>query len=222
MTMTYLAGVQRLHSESLRSTAAPATIATATDRNTRLFNWYADAWRELQTERDWRWMRATLEAALTPNQQTYTGAGLGLTRFGRWRGEDSGYAPQVYLASAPSAFWDLMFWDLDTFRAEFIHRQPSASTPVAWTVDETDQLLIGPKPALAYQLRIDYWLSPSELLLDADTPDLPARFALLPMWRALQEVAKSDAAPEVLARAEKNYADLHFKAVLDQARLPWL
>ena len=55
---------------------------------------------------------------------------------------------------------------------------------------------------------------------DADTPDMPSEFHLLLVWRALQEVAKFDAAPEVLARAEKNHAGMVHRLLLDQARLP--
>jgi hypothetical protein len=222
MSITYLAGVQRLHSESLRSTQAPASVVGATDRNTRLCNWYADAWRELQSERDWRWMRTTLDSALTVDLQTYSGVGLGASRFGRWRREDSHYNPYLYIAGAPNAIWPMTFWNLDEFRARFIYRQWGSSTPIAWTFDENNQLLVGPPPRLPYQLRVEYWKEPFELLADADTPDMPDRFALVPMWRALQEVAKADATPEVLVRAEMNYRDLHLKLFIDQARVPEL
>ena len=83
--MNYLQLVQRLHSETLRSTAAPTTVVGANDRNARLFNRVADAWREVQSERDWKWMRATTDATLEANKQTYTGTELGATRFARWR-----------------------------------------------------------------------------------------------------------------------------------------
>lgn len=220
--MNYLQGVQRLHSESMRSTAAPTTVVGASDRHARLFNWYADAWRDLQAERDWRWMRARLDVALTINQQTYTGSGLGATRFGRWRAQDNDYQVQTYNSGSPNGLLPLEFWQLDRFRAFWVYRDMGASQPTAWTVDENDQLLIGPKPSAAFMLRIDYWKEPMELTADADVPDLPDRFKLLPMWRALQEVAKADAAPEVLARAETNYMALHRDLMTDQARRPTL
>nr|HPL79494.1 hypothetical protein [Burkholderiaceae bacterium] len=74
----------------------------------------------------------------------------------------------------------------------------------------------------AYKLRIEYWKEPSELAADADTPDMPDRFHMLLVWAALQEVAKFDAAPEVLARAEKNHGALKFALTMDQSRLPTL
>ena len=220
--MNYLQIVQRVHSESGRSTAAPTSVVGANDRHVRLFNWVADAWRDLQGERDWRWMRNTLDAALTANQQTYSGADLGATRFGRWRKEDHDYSPYVYVDGAPNAIWPMTYWQLDQMRARFIYRTWGASTPIAWSYNEANELLIGPQPALAYKLRIEYWKEPSELAADADTPDMPDRFHMLLVWAALQEVAKFDAAPEVLARAEKNHGALKFALTMDQSRLPTL
>lgn len=220
--MDFLTGVQRLHSESLRSTAAPTSVVGANDRHKRLFNWYADAWRELQSERDWRWMRGTTDVALTVGQQTYTGAGLGIANFGRWRQDDSTYSPVIYMPASINSLWHLEFMDLDVFRHEFVYRTWGDTTPIAWSYDEDDQMLVGPAPAEAYMLRIEYWKEPTELTVDTDTPGLPDRFALLPMWRALQEVAKADAAPEVLARAEKNYEVMHNDMMRDQARRPHL
>ena len=220
--MNYLQIVQRVHSESGRSTAAPTSVVGANDRHVRLFNWVADAWRDLQGERDWRWMRNTLDATLTAGQQTYSGADLGATRFGRWRKEDHDYSPYVYVDGAPNAIWPMTYWQLDQMRARFIYRTWGASTPIAWSYNEANELLIGPQPALAYKLRIEYWKEPSELAADDDTPDMPDRFHMLLVWRALQDVANFDAAPEVLARAEKNYGALKFALTMDQSRLPTL
>ena len=218
--MNYLELVQRLHRESGRSTAAPSSVTGANERHARLFDWVADAWRNLQIEREWRWMRTTLDVSLTVAQQTYTAAELGAARFGRWRVDDDTYSPYLYIDGSPNSIWPMQYHNLDEFRALYVYRTWGNSTPVAWTFDEDNQLLVGPQPALAYKLRQEFWLEPSELTVDADTPDMPSRFHMLLVWRALQEVAKFDAAPEVLARAEKNHAELRWRILLDQARLP--
>ncbi len=218
--MNYLQLVQRVHRESGRSTAAPTSVTGANERHARLFDWVADAWRNLQIEREWRWMRTTLDVALTVGQQTYTAAGLGAIRFGRWRLDDDTYNPYLYISGFPNTLWPMQYHQLDEFRALYVYRTWGNSTPVAWTFDESNQLLVGPQPAIAYMLRQEFWLEPSELAADADTPDMPDRFHMLLVWRALQEVAKFDAAPEVLARAEKNHSDLRTRILLDQARLP--
>jgi hypothetical protein len=218
--VNYLQLVQRLHRESGRSTAAPTTVTGANERHARLFDWVADAWRNLQIEREWRWMRNTLDVALTAGQQTYTGTGLGADRFRRWRMDDDTYNPWLYVDGAINSLWPLQFVQLDEFRSVYVYRTWGDATPIAWTFDEANQLLVAPKPALAYKLRIEYWKSPSELAADTDTPDMPEEFHMLLVWRALQEVAKFDAAPEVLARAEKNHMGMMHRLLLDQARLP--
>ena len=206
----------------MKGSAGPTGVTGGNDRQQRYANWYADAWREIQSERDWRWMRASLDVALTVDKQTYTATELGAARFGRWRPQDPDYVVQAYSTASPSGLWDLRFWQLDRFRDNWVYRDMGASQPFAWTIDENDRLLLGPRPSEAFKLRIDYWKEPSELTADADEPDIPARFELLPMWRALIEVGKADAATEVLFRAEKNYAALHSRLMADQARRPVL
>jgi hypothetical protein len=221
--VNFLALVQRAHRERGISTPAPTSVVGATDRNQRTIDAVAAAWDELQAERPWRWMRATTDTPLTAGQQTYTSAQLGIvTRFGRWREEDSDYSPILYVAGSLNTLWQLQYWDLDNFRKLFIYRVQASTTPIAWTYDESNQFLVGSNPALAYQLRAEYWKEPVALAADADTPDMPDRFHMILVWRALQDLAKFDAAPEHLARAEKNYGDLYDKLLFDQARLPSL
>jgi len=221
--VNFLALVQRLHSETGRSTAAPTTVVAQTGQSLRLVNAVADAWTELQSERDWRWMRGRTDAALTIGQQTYAGTDLGVaTRFGRWRKEDSTYSVCLYISGSPNTLWQATQWDLDTFRQLYIYRTMGQSTPIAWAIDESNNILFGPAPAAAYKVRADYWKEPSTLAADADTPDMPDRFHMLLVWRALQDIAKYDAAAELLAKAEKNAGDMHDKLLFDQARLPTL
>lgn len=220
--MNFLQLVQRLHSESVRSTALPTTVATTDVRHLRLVNKIKDAWRNLQSERDWKWMRATLDATLTADQQTYSGLELGASNFGRWRKEDDTYNVYSYIDGAPNAIWTLNYWNLDDFRFQFVYRVLGATTPIAWTFDESNNLIVGPKPALAYKLRIEYWKEPVELEEDADSPDMPERFHMALVWRALKDSGLDDAAPEQITKAENNYTEVYDKLLRDQARLPHL
>lgn len=220
--MNFLQLVQRLHRESLRSTAAPTSVTGGTDRNARLADRIAYAWTELQNETDWKWMRTTTDVALTVGQQTYTATDLGLTRFRAWRPEDSTYYPALYIDGSPNTLWPLCWEHLDSFRQNWVYLNNGQSTPIAWTSDEQHRLLLGPPPAIAYKLRAEYWLEPSELTADDDEPDMPERFHLVLVWRALIDLSKVDAKPELLAMAEQNYATLHGQLLRDQARMPYL
>lgn len=214
--MNLLQMAQRLHSESLRSTPAPTTITGASERNARLFNRLAYAWTELQNERRWRWMRSTTDVALTIGQQTYSATDLGLSRFGRWRTEDELYQPYLYIDGAPNTLWPLCYEHLDRFRQLWVYLQMGNTQPVAWSIDEQDRFLVGPAPGSAYKLRAEFWLSPTELTADADVPDMPERFHMVLVWRALIDMAKTDAKPEILAMAEDNYAKAHAQLLRDQ------
>lgn len=216
--MTFLELVQRLHSESLRSTAAPTSVSGATDRNARLFNRIADAWRNLQNERLWRWMRVTTDVALVAGQQTYSDSDLSLTRFGSWRTEDDTYCPVIYRSGQVNSMWPLLYDHLDEFRRHWIYLTMGQSQPIVWTIDEQDRFLVGPAPDQAYMLRAEYWMEPTELTADTDEPDMPAKFHMVLVWRALIDEAKADAKPELLALAEENYALVHGQLLRDQGR----
>lgn len=228
--MNFLQIVQRVHRESGRSTPAPTTVATTDVRQMRVVDAVKDAWREVQSERaDWKWMRQTLDVALTVDQQTYDAtADFGAIRFGRWRMATEQYWPIVYVAGSPNAQWDLTYRQLDNFRQQWIYRVMGGTLPLDWAIDEQQRLLIGPKPGLPYVLRKDYWQEPYELGAltsdpNEDVPAMPERFHNLLTWRALIDVATFDAKPEILAMANRKHTDMHGKLVIDQAlELPYV
>lgn len=230
--MNFLGLVQRLHRESGRSTPALTTVLTTDLRQMREVDAVKDAWREVQSERSrsgWKWMRRTLDATLTVDQQTYDAtADFSAVRFGRWRAATEDYWPIIYVNGSPNAQWSLEYEQLDTFRQKWIYRVMGGTVPIDWTVDESQRLLIGPKPGEPYKLRIDYLMAPLELGDGAtdpnlDVPELPERFHNLLMWRALIDIATYDAKPEILARAQMQYDKMKGELVLDQAlELPHL
>jgi hypothetical protein len=226
MSLTFLQFAQRLHRESGRSTAAPTAVSGATAQQQRYFDRIADAWRELQTEREWRWMRGKVDSLLVASQQGYTGtailaASTGTpTRFRRWRMQGNGYMVRIYVDGSKNTLADVPYWDVDDFRPYWIDRTFGPAWPVAWTFDEANDIYFGPAPIAGMRVRAEYWKSPTELAADADVTDMPSEFELVVLWKALQQVAIDDGAQEVLARANANYSAIHFKLLMDQAWLP--
>ncbi len=217
--MNFLQLVQRLHRESGRSGSGPTTITGASKDHARLFDWVADAWRNLQARPvDWRWMRESLDAPTTLVDLTYTGAGLGATNFGRWRQPSDEYSVKAYLLSEPTSVWRLVWMSPEAFKEWYDDRSPAASRPQHWTISDADELRIGPLSDQVYRLKVDYIREPSELEADADEPELPSRHQMILVWRALVEVGKFDNAPDVLARATTNYGQMEAALLSDSAR----
>ena len=213
--MNYLQLVQRLHRESGASGNGPTTIVDATKEHLQMFDWVADALRELEARPlDLRWMRrrATIAtvAALTsyaPRAAIVDG-GLGLTNFGRWRPESDEWVPKCQDPADASRTWDLEWMTLDQWRECYVHSTQAPGSPIAWSVDDDNSLLIGPTPDAVYSIRMEYLRKPQELADNDDEPEFDADLHLVLMWRALVEVGKADNAPDVLARAQTNYGRL--------------
>jgi hypothetical protein len=214
--VNYLQLVQRLHREAALSGNGPTTIVDAPKEHLRLFDWVADALRELESRPlDLRWMRRrvtiTTVAAPTldiPDISVYTPAALGLTTFGRWRPESDEWSVKCVDPTDATRTWNLHWMTLDQWRDAYVHSIQPAGQPSSWSVDDNNALLIGPAPDAAYAIRTEYLRAAQELTVDADTPEFDADLHLILMWRALVEAGKFENAPDVLARGQTNFARL--------------
>lgn len=218
--MNYLQLAQRLHRESGRSGNGPTTAGGATKDHARLFDWLADAWRDLQSRPiDWRWMREGLDGPTALAQLAYTGADLGVSDFGRWRMVSDDYTVKAYLAAEPTQVWRLYWLEMDEFKRRFEDQDPAAGRPQFWSIGDDDQLMIGPQSDVVYRLKAEYHREPTELAADGDEPELPARHHMILVWAALIQVGIFDNAPEVLARARDKFAQMEHALIDDTARL---
>lgn len=216
--MNFLELAQRLHRESLRSGAGPVSVVTATGEQQRLFDAINDAWQETQNlPRRWRWMRRSMDAALDTVNTEYDATLLLLTDFGQWRPRAKDYTVRAYDPLNAPAVWGLKWADYDDYVRLFLDSPPAAAAPQVWSISPTEGMCVGPLPDIVYNLKADYQAAPVELALDADVPTMPARHHRVLVWRALMDVAKIDAAPELLARAAANYEIAFDALVADQA-----
>lgn len=206
--MNFLQLVQRAKRESGRLTAGPATVAAAAGRDALLVDWVNEAWRAIQMmpARNWRWMRRTALAALSPGQGSYTPASLGIAALGYYARRTDAYAPTVFDPATLASEAPLSYLEYEQFRSAYIVGPQTSAWPQHWSTAPADgSLLLGPAPATALSLRIDYYSAPQELSADADVPEMPAKFHPLIVWATMSQVAGFDAAPETLARAYDNY-----------------
>ena len=216
--MNLLALAQRLHRESLRSGAGPVAISGSTKELLRLFDWISDAWYDLQVEaRDWKWMRREADAALVIGQHTYTASALGLTSFRRWLSPSDERAARVYPVATPSSVTRLAFVaSYDLFVARYIDVPTQNGAPQHWTISPNEAVVLAPAPVVACRFKAAYLSAPYRLVVETDAPDMPEDFHMLLVWRALMELASTDAASEVYVRAKANHDAIRSELLSDQ------
>ena len=111
---------------------------------------------------------------------------------------------------------------LDAFKQARYDVLVNSSTPVAFTIDNDQTLWLWPQPAAAYGIKIDAISKPIDLVADTDVPGMPDEFHMLLVWGALLTIAITDAAPEVMQKAQMHHDMLRQRLVLDQGRVPCL
>lgn len=186
----------------------------------RLVGWMDDAWSNLQTEReDWEFMRSSnLDSAESPSGVSFAtvagqavyplGSGSGtsgvaVADFGKWAHETfrcqvtaSGVNTEVPMDWVPYDVWRDVYM-LGAMRNV-------QTRPVVIAVGPNKELCLGPPPDATYTVTGDYYIAPTAMEADTDTPTgLPARFHMLLVYDAMDMYAFYESAPEVATWAEK-------------------
>lgn len=201
-----------------------STVVGQTGSLGRIVNWVGDAWNDIQTKYDdWTWMRSTnifgqgVAFATVSGQASYPlgttagTVGVASTSFGKWDRESfRNYTTTVGVSNE-------MFMDwvpFDTWRNSYmLGAMRSVTTrPVVIAIGPDQSLNLGPPPNALYTVTGDYFVAPSVMAADTDTPTgLPVNFHMLIVYRAMKKYAWYESAPEVDAAA-----DLGFKPMMGQ------
>lgn len=171
--------------------------------------WLVDAWKELQGDLEWTFMRvssswnlAQYSQVLAPPEWT-----TGIVR--SWDETTFRLAPpspQDYQHSVPI---DLIEWPI--FMQTRLATTWSYGRPSYITIRDPDAaLLVNPAPDVTgYVLYYDYIREPQELLVNTDVPIIPVRsFDMLLVYEAMVTYGYAMAAPEALANAKRLKARL--------------
>lgn len=200
--MNLLQLVQRLHRESGRAGSGPTTLVDASKEVLRLADKINDAWVQLQQEpRGWKWMRRSGTLSLAAGLTERTAVDFGIEGFGRWRRPTRHYTIRCLDPTNPQNVWDLQWADHDRFVRAFVDSPIEPGYASAWSIGPNEELLIAPAGVIDLQLKADWISDVTELVADADTPNMPARHHMLLVWRALVDAGKADAAIEDVSRA---------------------
>jgi hypothetical protein len=95
--------------------------------------------------------------------------------------------------------------------------------PVAIAIGPDQSLNLGPPPDGEYTITGDFFVTPQELVLDADVPfHFPTRFHLLIVYKAMTKYGGYEAAPEVSQRGLDEYSRLFSQLLSVRAeRMTW-
>ncbi len=204
--MNYLGLCQRVYSEC----GIPGTISTvvgATNEALLVVNWVRQSLIDIeQARQDWDWMRKDFAFNTVAQQQSYSPeVDVLLADFSTWKNESF----RVYLASSGvSAETAIHQYDYDSFRDYYMIgvRRNAYAQPDAIAVAPNRSLLLGLAPDDIYTVNGEYFRTPQELTLDADVPEMPARYHMSIVYGAMVKYGNYQAAPEQLQAGATQYS----------------
>lgn len=179
----------------------------------RLASWIDASWNELQIEHDdWDWMRssnilgagasfAPLAGAFTATLGTGTGTvGVDEDDFGKWDRETFRIMTTTVGTSDETYLDDITF---DAWRNSYMYgaMRDTQTRPVAVAIGPNQSVCFGPPTNGLYTITADYWIAPSIMVDDDDTPTgLPLRFHMLIVYKTMVKYGAYESAPEVYSR----------------------
>ncbi len=211
---TFLELAAKLRQNIRANGTGPTTVALQTGELKRIVDWVSDAYFDLQNKNpNWRWLRSTFTFNTVASTDSYaygsvTDSRLNavISRFARWITHDDEGCPimKAYLTSAGvgGEQW-LKYVPWAEFRAfyKFGSQQTVTGPPDFFTISPQEKLFLGPNPDAIYTVSGEYQMSPQRLAIDADEPEMPARFHDLIMYLAMEKAATDGVAIERMERA---------------------
>lgn len=204
--MTFLQLVQQLRQECGVPGDGPDTVLNQSREMKRLVDWVSQAYVELQEEEaEWEWLRTTVSFNTTVDKGSYHPANdLGLVDFAAWKNQ----AFRLYLTSAGVGNQILLSQtDYDTFRDYYLlgSRQITSARPTVIAIAPDRSLLLGLRPNDIYTVSGEYYKTPQILAGDADIPDMPARFHMAIVYKAMAKYGLFEVAQEQITAGTEQY-----------------
>lgn len=196
-------------------TATPTTVVSQTGVLEKLVAWVSEAYKDIQLRYpNWRWMRSNFTLPTVNGTYAYaygactdTKTSAAISRFSHWWERDTLDPFRCYLTSGGQSgeYW-LTPMTYEQYRSMYRFGVQASTTgqPIHVSVDDDDQLVLGPTPNAVYTVSGSYQRGPQILALDADTPDLPSNYHDLIVYYAMQQYAFNSVAPEKLSQAKIN------------------
>ena len=195
------------------------TAQSLTGESARIASWVNASWVDVQTTKeDWQWMRNPFEFNTVTQQQTYTPTQVGVAAtFGNWK-RDSFRCSSVGQNYRDEQLMNYM--DYTTFRNlyQYANMRTTYMRPVVVSIvpGADKSLAFGATPDQPYVITGEYYIKPTEMSADTDTPIIPDRYHLIIVYRAMMQYAGFNAASEVYQRGELEFRRLMNRLNIDQ------
>jgi hypothetical protein len=196
----------------------PITTLNQTGELKRLCHWVSQAWVEIQNHReDWEWMRKSFSFDTVAHQSTYDAAtDILLTDWSHWR--NNSFRSYLKSAGVGNEIW-LQQYEYNSFRDYYLmgSRKITYARPITISITPSKDLVLGLAPDQVYTVSGEYYKVPQVLSADADIPEMPARFHMAIVHKAMVKYGKYEAAPEVVEEHMTLYNAVLNKLEADQA-----
>lgn len=200
----------------------------------RIVSWIGKAWEDIQLAHDdWFFMRSSnilnpgttgMQFTTVAGQASYplgSGAGTcGITSavFGKWaRGTFRNYSTAAGVNNEIT-MKDIFF---DVWRDSYMlgANRSVKTRPVSVALGPDQSICLGPPPDGSYTITGDYFIAPTVMQNDTDTPTgLPVQFHRLILWNAMMLYGGYENAPEVFQKGSSLFEPM--MARLEKIRLP--
>ena len=195
-----------------------STVINQQGEALRVVKWVQDAYLQLLNDQAlvWNFLKGSTQKQLVIGQGTYDFvADFQLPGGVQWDTRSMRVAVNQDLSDETFLIEQRfpMFRDFWLFSS----RRTVQSRPLNCAVDDQTKLRIAPLPDQPYWLVFKWQEMPPMLNVNDDTMIIPERFEMVVVWLALRHYGMFEAAPEVVARADKHYQIMKQQLELDQS-----
>lgn len=216
--MTFLQLCQRLAQECGVSGTLTTTVGQVGSLG-RIVTWVNQAFTELQTEHDdWNFLRSSnllgagVSFTTVAGQSSYplgTGVGtcgISASTFDKWDLESfRNYTTTVGFTN--ETFLDYIPYDVWRDSYQLGAMRTVQTRPVAVAIGPDKSVCLGPPPNGLYTITGDYFVAPTAMSADTDTPTgLPAQFQIAIIYKAMMYYGAYESAPEVYQRGAQGWS----------------
>lgn len=210
--MNFLQLVQKVWTKCGLTGAGPSTVTGQSGMSSRVVQYVAEAYRDIQQRHDtWNWMWTRVESAtLTIGDNTYLPGDLGVTN-------PTARGVQRVLLQVDGK-WQPIFYDRKRRDPTVYDNVTTSAKPGRVTILPNGQWKFDALPDAAYPVAVEYFRTSHELVDSTDVPLLPEEFHWAIYWKAIEYYGHYDEDGSLLTEAQKNFASTMSR--LERVALP--